>query len=158
MTMNLMKISVFIIIAVALIWGGAQYNRKMDEEKAAKLEAAQKVAVEAAQNALKNLMKEDVVVGTGREAMEGDTVSVHYTGTFTDGTKFDSSLDRGMPFEFKLGAGEVIRGWDLGVAGMKVGGTRNLTIPPELGYGDRQTGPIPANSTLKFTVELLDVK
>jgi FKBP-type peptidyl-prolyl cis-trans isomerase len=100
----------------------------------------------------------DDQAGSGAEATSGRTVSVHYTGTLTDGTKFDSSRDRGQPFEFPLGAGRVIRGWDEGVAGMKVGGRRTLVIPPELGYGARNVGPIPANSTLVFDVELLDVK
>ena len=95
--------------------------------------------------------------GSGAAARNGDKVSVHYTGTLTDGTKFDSSRDRGKPFLFTLGAGEVIQGWDLGVAGMKVGEQRMLTIAPELGYGSRSIGPIPANSTLLFDVELLGI-
>jgi FKBP-type peptidyl-prolyl cis-trans isomerase len=100
---------------------------------------------------------EDVAVGTGAEAKAGDTVSVHYTGKLTDGTQFDSSVGRG-PFNFQLGAGMVIQGWDQGVAGMKVGGKRKLTIPPELGYGARGfPGAIPPNSTLVFDVELLKV-
>ena len=105
------------------------------------------------------LIKEDVVVGTGAEAAKGKTVSVHYTGWLTDGKKFDSSKDRGQPFNFALGAGQVIRGWDDGVAGMKVGGKRKLTIPPDLGYGPRGAGGvIPPNATLVFEVELLGVK
>jgi FKBP-type peptidyl-prolyl cis-trans isomerase FkpA len=98
-------------------------------------------------------------VGTGTEATSGKTVSVHYTGWLTDGKKFDSSKDHGDPFEFKLGAGQVIRGWDQGVAGMKVGGTRTLVIPSELGYGARGAGAaIPPHATLLFDVELLHVK
>ena len=101
----------------------------------------------------------DDQVGTGAEAVAGKTVSVHYTGWLTNGQKFDSSRDRGQPFSFPLGAGRVIKGWDEGVAGMKVGGKRTLTIPPELGYGARGApGAIPPNATLKFEVELLDVK
>ncbi|MEK7089542.1 MAG: FKBP-type peptidyl-prolyl cis-trans isomerase [Patescibacteria group bacterium] len=102
----------------------------------------------------------DEVVGTGVEAVKGKKVSVHYTGTLINGKKFDSSLDRGQPFSFDLGAGQVIKGWDDGVAGMKVGGKRKLTIPSELAYGAREVGNglIPANSTLIFEVELLDVK
>lgn len=104
------------------------------------------------------LKQEDLVVGSGAEAVAGKTVSVHYTGKLTDGTKFDSSLDRGDPFSFRLGAGQVIKGWDQGVAGMKVGGKRMLTIPPELGYGARGAGGvIPPNATLVFEVELLGV-
>lgn len=90
--------------------------------------------------------------------MAGKTVSVNYTGTLTDGTKFDSSYDRNQPFDFQLGAGQVIKGWDQGVAGMKVGGKRKLVIPPGLGYGAQANGKIPANSTLIFEVELLSVK
>jgi FKBP-type peptidyl-prolyl cis-trans isomerase len=101
----------------------------------------------------------DLVVGQGAEATAGKKVSVHYTGTLTNGKKFDSSLDRGRPFEFKLGAGQVIKGWDQGVAGMKIGGKRKLTIPPELAYGNQNVGGglIPPNSTLVFEVELLGV-
>jgi peptidylprolyl isomerase len=104
------------------------------------------------------MKSEDLVVGNGTEAVSGKSVSVHYTGTLTNGSKFDSSLDRGEPFKFRLGAGEVIKGWDQGVAGMKVGGKRKLTIPPELAYGARGFPPvIPPNSTLVFEVELLGV-
>lgn len=105
------------------------------------------------------LQKEDLVVGQGVEAVAGKAVSVHYTGWLTDGKKFDSSLDRNDPFEFRLGAGQVIQGWDQGVVGMKVGGKRKLTVPPELGYGTRGfPGAIPPSSTLVFEVELLDVR
>ena len=101
---------------------------------------------------------EDLVVGTGREAKPGSVVEVHYTGWLTDGKKFDSSVGRG-PFSFDLGAGQVIKGWDQGVAGMKVGGKRKLTIPPELGYGSRGfSGVIPPQATLVFEVELLAVR
>ncbi|HLZ30590.1 MAG TPA: FKBP-type peptidyl-prolyl cis-trans isomerase [Chloroflexota bacterium] len=101
----------------------------------------------------------DDQVGTGTEAQKGKTVSVHYTGWLLDGTKFDSSRDRNQPFSFPLGQGQVIKGWDEGVAGMKVGGKRTLVIPPDLGYGARGAGGvIPPNATLKFEVELLDVK
>lgn len=104
------------------------------------------------------LIIEDIVVGTGAEATPNKTVTVHYTGTLTDGTKFDSSLDRKEPFNFVLGVGQVIKGWDQGFAGMKVGGKRKLTIPPEMAYGPNAVGSIPANSTLIFNVELIDVK
>ena len=104
------------------------------------------------------LQIEDVVVGTGREAKAGDVVEVEYTGFLTDGKKFDSSVGR-APFSFALGAGQVIKGWDQGVAGMKVGGKRKLTIPPELAYGSRGfPGAIPPQATLVFDVELLAVR
>ena len=104
------------------------------------------------------LKYEDVKTGTGDVATAGKTVSVHYTGWLTNGTKFDSSKDRGKPFEFPLGGGRVIKGWDEGVQGMKVGGNRRLTIPPELGYGARGAGGvIPPNATLIFEVELLGI-
>jgi peptidylprolyl isomerase len=102
---------------------------------------------------------EDLKVGDGTEAQPGDKVSVHYTGWLENGAKFDSSLDRGQPFAFQIGAGEVIQGWDVGVTGMKVGGKRRLTIPPYLGYGTQGAGGvIPANATLIFEIELLEVQ
>ena len=108
---------------------------------------------------MNELKIEDLKVGDGAEAKAGQTVTVHYVGTLTDGTKFDASTDRNEPFTFKLGAGQVIKGWDEGVAGMKVGGKRRLTIPPSMGYGARGAGGvIPPNATLMFDVELLGVK
>jgi FKBP-type peptidyl-prolyl cis-trans isomerase len=106
------------------------------------------------------LKYEDVKTGTGQEAKAGNTVEVHYVGKLKDGKKFDSSRDRGQPFSFKLGAGMVIKGWDEGVAGMKVGGIRKLIIPSELAYGERGAGRglIPPNAELTFEVELLGVK
>ncbi len=105
------------------------------------------------------LKYEDLTEGDGAEAAAGQRVVVHYTGWLTDGQKFDSSRDRNEPFDFALGKGQVIRGWDEGVAGMKVGGSRKLTIPPHLGYGARGAGGvIPPNATLVFEVELLEVR
>lgn len=107
---------------------------------------------------VEELKIEDLKIGTGAEAVSGKAVTVNYRGTLTDGTQFDSSYDRGTPFTFNLGAGEVIQGWDLGVKGMKIGGKRKLTIPSGLGYGARGVGTIPPNSTLIFEVELLKVE
>jgi len=105
------------------------------------------------------LKYEDLKVGDGAEAKKGDTVQVHYTGWLTNGKKFDSSVDRKEPFEFPLGAGRVIKGWDEGVAGMKIGGKRKLTIPSDLAYGKRGAGNvIPPDATLVFEVELLAIK
>jgi len=108
---------------------------------------------------MSDLQIEELQAGTGDVAAAGNMVDVHYTGWLTDGSKFDSSVDRGTPFSFQLGAGKVIKGWDLGVAGMKVGGKRKLTIPAHLGYGAGGFGSvIPPNSTLVFEVELLGVR
>lgn len=112
-----------------------------------------------AESNMEQLKIEDLTIGSGTEAVSGKKVTVHYRGTLTDGTKFDSSYDRGVPFSFNLGAGEVIKGWDQGVAGMRVGGKRKLTIPADLGYGATGAGEIiPPNATLIFEVELLGVE
>jgi FKBP-type peptidyl-prolyl cis-trans isomerase FkpA len=95
--------------------------------------------------------------GVGEEVKAGDTVEVHYTGTLTNGQKFDSSVDRDQTFSFTVGAGRVIQGWEQGLLGMKEGGVRKLTIPPSLGYGNQTVGPIPANSTLIFEIELISI-
>lgn len=114
---------------------------------------------QSADNGTAGVQIEDLTVGTGPAAQAGQTVVVHYTGWLTDGTVFDSSRDRGEPFEFVLGLGQVIPGWDQGVLGMQVGGVRRLTIPPELGYGAAGSGgAIPPNATLIFEVELLEIR
>jgi peptidylprolyl isomerase len=102
------------------------------------------------------LAVEELAVGTGPLVEPGDTLTVHYVGTLSDGRVFDSSVDRNTPFTFELGVGSVIRGWDEGLVGMRVGGKRRLVIPPEYGYGEQDLGVIPSNSTLEFIVELLD--
>ena len=105
------------------------------------------------------LVIEDIKIGDGQEVEKFNIVTVNYTGLLEDGTNFDSSLNPGRtPFRFTVGAGQVIKGWDEGLMGMKVGGKRKLTIPPELGYGSRDNGPIPANSTLIFEIDLLGIE
>lgn len=111
------------------------------------------------QEPVDELVVEDISEGEGEAAESGDTVVVNYKGQLIDGTQFDSSYDRGVPFDFELGAGRVIDGWDEGLVGMKVGGTRKLVIPPDMGYGERGAPPdIPPNATLVFEVELLDIR
>ncbi len=100
---------------------------------------------------------EDLKVGEGPEVTSGDYITIHYSGTLENGKKFDSSYDRGTPFKTRIGVGEVIEGWDMGIPGLKVGGKRKLTIPANLAYGDREISIIPANSTLIFEVELLSI-
>lgn len=122
-------------------------------------EAESSTSINTESMTTEELIIEDLTVGSGAEAKAGDTVSVHYVGTLTDGTQFDSSRDRGIPFEFDLGAGQVIEGWDQGVAGMKVGGVRKLTIPSDLAYGDYGIpGAIPGGASLVFEVELLGLE
>ena len=141
--------AVVIAVIAALVYFANQGRQTTDE-------------VELGANAVttdSGLRYEDLVVGEGAAAQSGNTVTVHYTGWLVDGTKFDSSVDAGQPFEFQLGAGRVIAGWDEGVAGMQVGGKRKLVIPSELGYGaEGASGVIPANAVLIFEVELLAIK
>lgn len=151
-------IIIFIVLAVGIIWAAVWYNGKSDEQVRQAEEQAGAAAQQAQSQIMQNLKIQDVVVGTGAEAKNGDTVTVNYVGTLDNGTKFDSSYDRKQPFTFPLGMNQVIKGWDLGVLGMKVGGKRTLVIPPELGYGAGGYPPvIPQNATLHFTVELLAV-
>ena len=152
------KVILMLVLAIAI--GIAACTKKEPETTtttAANAPATTPAAAPAAD--VKELKIENIKVGTGKEAVAGKTVSVHYTGWLLDGKKFDSSVDRGQPFNFTLGAQQVIAGWDQGVAGMKVGGKRKLTIPSKLAYGERGAGGvIPPNATLIFDVELLDVK
>lgn len=145
-------IGVIIIAIIAVVAFIAFRNSSGGETDSAQTPGANSVTTDS------GLVYEDLVVGQGDEAQAGDTVSVHYTGWLEDGTQFDSSVDRGTPFEFNLGAGAVIQGWDEGVAGMRQGGKRRLVIPPELAYGEPGRGPIPPNATLIFEIELLEIK
>lgn len=122
-------------------------KNQMDENAAA--------AINTNTNTGGGVVINDLVQGNGAEVKQGDLVTVHYILSLSDGTVLQNSKDFGQPFQFVLGAGQVIQGWEMGFAGMKVGGTRTMTIPPELGYGASQVGPIPPNSTLVFTVELV---
>jgi FKBP-type peptidyl-prolyl cis-trans isomerase len=156
-----MKLTLLIVAASALcIAGGAiaqdKSPKKKPVQKIAKGTKPAKAAKGKTVTTASGLKYEDLVVGTGASPKSGDTVSVHYTGWLTDGKKFDSSKDRGQPFQFPIGQGRVIKGWDEGVMTMKIGGKRKLTIPASLGYGERGAGGvIPPNATLVFEVELL---
>jgi len=153
--MKMKKIVIIIILTIAIILGayfifwGSKNNQKSNDNKPQINNNVQEI---------QGMKIETLKEGIGEEAKNGDVVSVHYVGTFENGTKFDSSIDRGTPFSFTLGAGQVIKGWDLGVLGMKVGEKRKLTIPPDLAYGSGGVpGAIPSNSTLMFEVELLGI-
>lgn len=151
-----------LVVAIFFIWKNNQGFSEIKQSQAGASATAIRESTEGLDGNkadMQDLKIEDIKVGTGDVAASGKKVTVNYLGTLTDGTKFDSSYDRGVPFSFNLGASEVIRGWDLGVSGMKVGGKRKLTIPAELGYGTRGAGAdIPPNATLVFEVELLKVE
>jgi len=146
------RIAIIVILVVVVALGAFFFIQKQNQNK----------VVTGGGNMIttqSGLQYQDLVVGAGAEAVAGKSVTVHYTGTLQDGSQFDSSVDRNQPFSFILGAGQVIPGWDEGVAGMKVGGKRKLVIPPGLAYGAQGYPPvIPANATLTFDVELLEVK
>jgi len=153
----------FIIsILTAVILGGAWYlffSGKSSRPEEKSIPVVQKQEPQAQKIMENQLVIADLKIGEGAEAKNGNNVFVHYTGRLLDGTKFDSSLDRGEPLSFILGQGQVIPGWEQGILGMKVGGKRKLTIPPALAYGERGAGGvIPPNSTLVFEVELVEVK
>jgi FKBP-type peptidyl-prolyl cis-trans isomerase len=152
-----MKKSHLAILTMTVIAISAGCTKKEKQPESTATTATQSTPQNATQGATVKI--ENLAEGTGEEAKAGKKVTVHYTGWLTDGKKFDSSLDRGDPFTFTLGAGQVIPGWDQGVQGMKVKGKRKLTIPPQLGYGERGAGGvIPPNATLVFEVELLKVE
>ena len=147
------------VLALALIVSGTSCTKKESTPESQQQQQTGAPTLITPPGAGGELKKEDLKVGTGAEAVSGKTVSVHYTGWLTDGKEFDTSKKTGRPFEFVLGSGKVIPGWDQGVAGMKVGGVRKLTIPSHLAYGERGAGGvIPPNATLLFEVELLAVK
>ena len=151
-------ISLIIIVCVVAIFIMLNKNNKKEELTPAENNEQEEENAENAQVEENELKIEILEQGTGEGAKNGDIVSVHYTGTLEDGTKFDSSLDRGTPFSFKLGVGQVIKGWDLGVLGMKPGEKRKLTFPPEFGYGPNGIpGAIPKNAVLVFEVEFLSI-
>ena len=151
---KLILVALILIVAVALglLFFGGTVSKNQNMNQNNNLSSNNSISFD-----IQGMKVEVLKQGTGAEVKNGDNATVHYVGTFTDGTKFDSSVDRGAPFTFKIGAGMVIKGWDLGVNGMKVGEKRKLTIPYQLGYGEAGYGPIPAKSTLIFEVELLGI-
>ena len=149
------NIIIIIIVIVIIIAGVFIWQSQKQQESNSNQPVDLPVDLTEKQDLKIEILKE----GSGKEAQNNDTGSVHYTGAFEDGTKFDSSLDRGTPFVFTLGAGNVIKGWDLGILGMKIGEQRKLTIPSELAYGKNgRPGTIPPNATLIFEVELLNIE
>ncbi len=151
------KIILIIIILIIFVFGFYFLSPNQKEDKIQESNQPQEMIPD---NKNQDLQIEILEQGEGEEVKSGDNIAVHYTGLLENGTKFDSSLDRGKPFVFTLGIGKVIKGWDLGILGMRVGGKRKLVIPPELGYGKTGTpgGPIPPDATLIFEVELLSIE
>jgi FKBP-type peptidyl-prolyl cis-trans isomerase len=156
MKLNLLVATYSLVLCVVVLTSACA--KKEESNTPAQAPAITAVTSQPVVAEVTDMKIEDMKAGTGAVAEAGKRVTVHYTGWLTNGTKFDSSKDHGQPFNFQLGAGQVIKGWDQGVAGMKVGGMRKLTIPPSLGYGANGTGGvIPPNATLVFEVELLGV-
>ena len=165
----LMALAIYLVQVHTVFFGTAQQAQVIEAEepgiviveRSDNVFDAQRDALLAATNdegKLASMVIDDVKIGTGDEVKDGDIVSVHYVGTLQNGQEFDNSKKRGQPFEFKVGGGQVIEGWDKGLVGMKVGGQRILVIPPEMAYGANGVGPIPGNATLVFSIELLEIK
>lgn len=147
-------VGVFVILAIGIMFGIIPLETNPIQQPVNEV----KSSTTQTKTEEKKMKIEDITMGQGKEAKSGDTVVVNYKGTLENGKQFDSSYDRGQSFETQIGVGKVIKGWDEGIPGMKVGGKRKLTIPPELAYGREGQGEIPPNSVLIFEVELLDVK
>ncbi len=148
----------WVILVVVVVMVAVYYGRSYFNVSSISKNETSKIQNQSVQNQPDKLVVEILKNGNGEKAKAGDKVAVHYTGWLEDGKKFDSSLDRDQPFEFILGAGQVIKGWDIGVLGMKIGEKRKLTIPSDLAYGDLgRTGAIPPKATLIFEVELLKI-
>lgn len=157
--MKIWKIAFLIIVTIFAVWGGNKINIYLDGVAATNAAAAADAKRQKEEEILSRLKIEDIVPGYGVAAKNGDILSVMYKGTLEDGKEFDSSYKTGKPYDFMLGQGQVIPGWDKGLVGMKVGGTRRLTIPYELAYGEAgRQGVIPGKATLIFVVELKDIK
>jgi FKBP-type peptidyl-prolyl cis-trans isomerase len=155
------KIVIALLVLTVLILGSYYFLRKTPTKVTQDMNISEEPNNQSTSSSTQNqtdLKIEDLKVGQGQEVKKGDTVQVNYLGTLTNGQKFDSSYDRNQPFEFQVGAGQVIEGWDQGLLGMKIGGKRKLTIPSALGYGNQPVGTIPANSTLIFEIELITIK
>ena len=157
---RIFSINIFLILAAAALWAGVWYNQENNRAVSQAEVAAGEAAARAQSAIMQGLKINDLTVGSGATAQDGDVITVNYTGTLDNGTVFDSSYARHQPFTFTLGVGQVIKGWDLGLVNMRVGGKRELTIPPDLAYGAQGVpqAHIPANATLHFTVELLSVQ
>lgn len=155
------KIVIALLVLAVLILGSYYFLKKAPAKVTQNMNFSEEPNNQPASSSAQtqtDLKIEDLKVGQGQEVKKGDTVQVNYLGTLTNNQKFDSSYDRNQPFEFQVGAGQVIEGWDQGLLGMKIGGKRKLTIPPALGYGNQPVGTIPANSILIFEIELIAIK
>ena len=165
-----MALAIYLLQVETRLFGVAQTAQVIEAEdpgivivdsQAANVHQARTEAFLAAadeQGNLETMVIDDIKIGVGEEVKAGDTVAVHYVGTLQNGQEFDNSRKRGAPFEFEVGGGQVIKGWDEGLVGMKVGGQRVLVIPPEMAYGDQGVGPIPGGATLVFAIELMEIK